>query len=166
EGDAIVATLRSAGVTPDRLTRPAGDPGHAARIRELLDKVAASPAAKEEERPTAYCPTCALSLHQAFARGRCAHCDAASDGEICEACGRPNEARELSAAQCRICGTEAVTRTERALWLDLDAYAAELREYLRLAHTPPDLLTLVERLLDEGLPAYRLGRTTEWGVDL
>ncbi|MYW61317.1 MULTISPECIES: class I tRNA ligase family protein [unclassified Streptomyces] len=166
EGDAIVATLRSAGVTPDRLTRPAGDPGHAARIRELLEKVAASPAAKEEERPTAYCPTCALSLHQAFARGRCAHCDAASDGEICEACGRPNEARELSAAHCRICGTEAVTRTERALWLDLDAYAAELREYLRLAHTPPDLLTLVERLLDEGLPAYRLGRTTEWGVDL
>ncbi|AWL33777.1 MULTISPECIES: class I tRNA ligase family protein [Streptomyces] len=166
EGDAIVATLRSAGVTLDRLTRPAADPGHGARIRELLEKVAASPAAKEEERPTAYCPTCALSLHQAFARGRCAHCDAASDGEICEACGRPNEARELSAAHCRICGTEAVTRTERALWLDLDAYAAELREYLRLAHTPPDLLTLVERLLDEGLPAYRLGRTTEWGVDL
>ncbi|WP_264202473.1 hypothetical protein [Streptomyces hydrogenans] len=29
EGDAIVATLRAAGVGVDRLTRPAGDPEHA-----------------------------------------------------------------------------------------------------------------------------------------
>ncbi|MFJ3613288.1 class I tRNA ligase family protein [Streptomyces hydrogenans] len=166
EGDAIVATLRAAGVGVDRLTRPAGDPEHAGRIRKLLDLVAASPAVTEEERETAYCPSCELSLHQAFARGACAHCEAASDGEICEACGRPNEARELTGVQCRICGTAAVTRPERALWLDLNAYADELREYLRVSSTSPDLQILVERLLDEGLPPYRLARTSAWGVDL
>ncbi|MEY9839842.1 class I tRNA ligase family protein [Streptacidiphilus sp. EB103A] len=166
EGDAIIATLRAAGVGCDRLTRPSADPEHADRIRVLLDRVVSSPAVAEEERPTAYCPTCDLSVHQAFARGFCAHCGASSDGEICEACGRPNEARELTELHCRICGTPAVTRPERALWLDLNAYTEQLREYLRGAYTSPDLQALVERLLDEGLPGYRLGRTTEWGVAL
>ncbi|MFI9424854.1 class I tRNA ligase family protein [Streptomyces achromogenes] len=166
EGDAIVATLRSAGVGCDRLTRPAADPEHAGRIRELFSRLAASPAVKEETRETAYCPACDLSLHQAFARGHCAHCGAASDGEICEACGRPGEARDLTDARCRICGTPAVTRPERALWLDLDAYADQLRDHLRDRYTAPDLQALVERLLDEGLPPYRLGRTGTWGVAL
>ncbi|MEU7560404.1 class I tRNA ligase family protein [Streptomyces eurythermus] len=166
EGDAIVATLRSAGVGVDRLTRPATDPGHAGRIRELVSRLAASPAVKEETRETAYCPACDLSLHQAFARGHCAHCAAASDGEICEACGRPGEARELIDPVCRICGTPAVTRPEPALWLDLDAYADRLRDHLRDRFTAPDLQALVERLLDEGLPPYRLGRTGTWGVAL
>jgi methionyl-tRNA synthetase len=164
EGDAIVATLNAAGVGCDRLTRPAADPGHADRIRELLARVASSPAVTEEERETAYCPKCDLSLHQAFARGYCAHCGDSSDGEICEACGRPNEARELTGLQCRICGAAAVTRPERALWLDLNAYAGQLREYLRLSYASPDLLALVERLLAEGLPPYRLVRSTDWGV--
>lgn len=166
EGDAILATLHAAGVTCDRITRPAADSEHADRIRKLLAGVASSPAVAEEERETAYCQLCDLSLHQAFARGRCAHCGAASDGEICEACGRPNEARELKSLQCRICGTPAVTRPELALWLDLNAYAGQLRNYLRLTYTSPDLLALVERLLAEGLPAYRLARRGEWGVAL
>ncbi|WP_405015222.1 class I tRNA ligase family protein [Kitasatospora sp. NBC_01539] len=165
-GDAIIATLRAAGVSPDRLTRPLGDPEHADRIRELFARVAASPAVTEEERETAYCPQCELSLHQAFALGLCTHCGASSNGEICEACGRPNEARELAGLKCLICGTPAVTRPERALWLDLNTYAERLRDYLRLTYTSPDLQALVERLLAEGLPAYRLDRSTEWGVPL
>ena len=166
EGDAIMATLAAAGVGTDRLTRPLADPGHAERIRALFDRVAAGPAVTEQERETAYCPQCELSLHQAFARGFCAHCGESSDGEICEACGRPNEARELTGLTCRICGTAAVTRPERALWLDLNAYADELRAYLRLSYTSPDLQALVERLLEQGLAPYRLGRATDWGVPL
>jgi methionyl-tRNA synthetase len=166
EGDAILATLRAADVGLDRVTRPAADPEHADRIRELIARVAASPTVTEEERETAYCQTCDLSLHQAFACGRCAHCGETSDGEICEACGRPNEARELTDLRCRICGSPAVGRPERALWLNLGTHADRLREYLRSAYTSPDLLALVERLLDEGLPSYRLARCSEWGVIL
>ncbi|SDP95665.1 methionyl-tRNA synthetase [Actinopolyspora xinjiangensis] len=166
EGDAIVTTLRAASVGCDLLTRPVGDPEHTDRIRELFARVASSPAVKEEERETAYCPTCDLSLHQAFAHGYCPHCSESSDGEICESCGRPNEARELDDLRCRICGTSAETRSERALWLDLNAYAEQLRNYLQDSYTSPDLQTLVERLLDEGLPSYRLARSTDWGVSL
>lgn len=166
EGDAIMATLRAAGVSCDRLTRPLADPEHSDRIRELLARVTSSPAVSEQERETAYCTHCELSLYQAFARGFCARCEQSSDGEICEACGRPNQARDLTSLQCRICGEPATTRSERGLWLDLDFYADQLRDYLRSAHTPPDLQALVERLLAEGLPAYRLSRSSDWGISL
>jgi methionyl-tRNA synthetase len=166
EGDAIMATLHAAGIGCDRLVRPLADPGHADRIREQFARVTSSPAVSEEERETAYCAQCGLSLYQAFARGSCARCGEASDGEICEACGRPNEARELTGLRCRICGEPAGTRPERALWLDLDFYADQLRDYLQRSYTSPDLQALVERLLAEGLPAYRLTRSSEWGIAL
>lgn len=163
-GDEIVATLHAADVRPDRLTRPLGDPGHHARMRELFARVTAAPSVGVQDRETAYCATCDLSLHQAFARGACARCGESSDGEICEACGRPNEARELEDVRCHVCGSPAVLRGERALWIDLDAHADELRGYLRGVHASPDLLELVEQLLAEGLAPYRLTRTSDWGV--
>jgi methionyl-tRNA synthetase len=166
EGDAIMATLGAAGISCDRLVRPLADPEHADRIRELVARVAFSPAVSEQERETAYCAQCELSLYQAFARGFCARCGESSDGEICEACGRPNEARELTGLQCRICGEPAGTRPERGLWLDLNFYADQLRSYLQATYTSPDLQALVERLLAEGLPPYRLSRSGEWGLAL
>ncbi|ACU38063.1 class I tRNA ligase family protein [Actinosynnema mirum] len=165
-GEAILATLRAAGVDCDRLTRPATAPGHADRIRELITRLAESPSVTEQERDTAYCAACDLSLHQAFARGACAHCAADSDGEICEACGRPNEAKDLVDPRCRLCGGPATTRPERALWLDMSAHAEQLARYLKDSHTSPDLLALVERLLADGLPPYRLARRADWGVEL
>lgn len=166
QGDAIAATLRAAGVGLDRYTRPVVDAGHAERIKELFARVAASPAVVEEQRETAYCLRCDLSLHQAFALGNCPHCSESSVGEICEACGRPNEAWELEEAHCRICGGPAVTRAESGLWLDMAAYADELRAYLARTDAGADLRALVENLLNDpaGLARYRLTRTTDWGV--
>lgn len=166
QGDAIAATLRAAGVSLDRFTRPVIDAGHTDRINELFARVAASPAVVEEERETAYCVRCDLSLHQAFALGDCPYCSVSSVGEICEACGRPNEAWRLEDPRCRICDSPAVTRTERGLWLDMAVYADRLRTYLAGTDAGPDLRALVENLLNDpaGLPRYRLTRTTDWGV--
>lgn len=166
QGDAILATFGAAGVNCDRITRPLAAPTHAERIGKLFTQVLASSAVVEEACDTAYCAGCELSLHQAFARGGCPHCSASSDGEICEACGQPNQARELLDVSCRICGAPAGIRREQALWLDLNAYASELRAYLARSYAGPDLRLLVEELLDSpgGLPRYRLTRSTDWGV--
>ena len=166
EGDGILATLSAAGVVVDRVTRPCFIPGHAERILALFRRVLASPAVVEEEHETAYCLHCDLSLHQAFARGLCPSCSARCEGEICEACGQPNEARELVDLTCRICGSPATTRAEKALWLDMSVYADEIRSWLARTQSGPDLRWLVESLLDSpgGLPRYRLTRTSDWGV--
>ncbi|UGY95095.1 class I tRNA ligase family protein [Streptomyces gobiensis] len=166
EGDGVLATLHAAGVRCDRATRPTLNPDHTSRIRELFARLLESPAVTTQDRETAYCAQCDLSLYQAFARGHCPSCAAPSDGEICEACGRPNEARDLTGLSCRICGNAATVRTEEGLWLDMNHYADRLRDYLTQAAATPDLRTLVENLLDSpgGLPGYRLTRTTDWGV--
>ncbi|MER6343564.1 class I tRNA ligase family protein [Streptomyces sp. NPDC001595] len=166
QGDRIVRTLRAAGVELDRTTRPDTDPGHAERMRDWFGRLAASPAVSVRTEATAYCADCDLSLFQAFARGTCPSCRESSDGEICEACARPNQARELLDAHCRICGAAASERAETGLWLDLAAFTGRLRERLARTALSPDLRDVVERLLDEpgGLSPYRLTRTTDWGV--
>ncbi|MFE4974498.1 class I tRNA ligase family protein [Kitasatospora sp. NPDC056651] len=166
QGDAILRTLAAAGVDVHRTTRPSRDAGHAERVRAWFDRLLESPAVTVREEETAYCAGCDLSLFQAFARGTCADCGAASDGEICEACGRPNQAVELLDPHCRICGEPATTRTERGHWLDLQRFAATLRAHLAHTTLSADLRAQVERLLDApgGLPPYRLTRTAEWGV--
>ncbi|MFJ2744717.1 class I tRNA ligase family protein [Streptomyces sp. NPDC087440] len=166
QGDRIVRTLRAAGVDLARTVRPGTDPQHAHRIRDWFDRLAASPAVRVRTEPTAYCADCDLSLFQAFARGTCPSCHASSDGEICEACARPNQARELVDVRCRICGGAAVEREETGLWLDLGQYTGQLRAFLTRTTLSPDLRDVVERLLDDplGLPPYRLTRTTTWGV--
>ncbi|MGW0854332.1 class I tRNA ligase family protein [Streptomyces sp. NPDC002690] len=165
EGDAIVRTLHSAGVDTHRLTRPLTDPDHERTMAGWFDRLLASPAVIRRTEPTAYCAPCDLSLFQAFARGKCADCAADSDGEICEACANPNQARDLRAVHCRVCGTPATTREETALWLDLSQFGEELRARLKKVQLSADLRAVLERLLDApgGLAPYRLTRTGTWG---
>ncbi|MFB7248889.1 methionine--tRNA ligase [Streptomyces populi] len=165
QGDGIVRTLHGAGVHTDRLTRPLADPDHTRTMSAWFDRLLASPAVTSRTEPTAYCATCDLSLFQAFARGTCADCAADSDGEICEACARPNQARDLKAVRCRICHTPATTREETALWLDLEHFGEALRARLKRIELSADLRAVVERLLDApgGLAPYRLTRTGTWG---
>ncbi|MFC1406079.1 MULTISPECIES: class I tRNA ligase family protein [Streptacidiphilus] len=167
EGDAVVATLADAGVHPTRLTRPVHEPDHHSSVRALLGRLSAAEGVATRSEPTAYCGACRTSLHQAFARGDCARCGAGSDGEICEACGFPNEARELHGVRCRLCGAAAEVRVEEALWLDLAHYQDRLRTYLGSTVGGPDLRALAESLLDDeaGLRPYRLTRSTDWGID-
>ncbi|MEU6440361.1 class I tRNA ligase family protein [Streptomyces sp. NPDC047046] len=166
EGDAIIRTLHSADVRPDRLTRPASDSEHTQRIGAWFESLLTSPAVERRTEPTAYCATCDLSLFQAFVRGNCPSCAASSVGEICEACTRPNQAVELTGPSCRICGTPATVRDETALWLRLDHYTDDVRAFLDRAELSPDLRDAMNRLLaaPDGLAPYRLTRTTTWGV--
>ena len=166
QGDAIVQTLASAAVAVDRWTRPSLDPAHSERMGQWFDRLLDSPAVSSRVEKTAYCAPCDLSLFQVFARGTCADCGASSDGEICEACGRPNQARDLLDVRCRICGGPAQIRLERAHWLDLQQFADPLRAHLTRTGLSADLRALAERLLDapQGLAPYRLTRTTDWGA--
>jgi methionyl-tRNA synthetase len=165
-GDNVVATLDRALVEATRLTRPRLDPDHAAGVTKLLQRVVDSGAVASRTVETAYCESCGLSLHQAFAQGHCPECGESSDGEICEACGRPGEARELEGVHCRSCGQDAATRPEESLWLDLESYRDRLGSYIRRTQGGSDLRALVESLLEDpaGLRPYRLTRVSDWGI--
>ncbi|WP_206539003.1 class I tRNA ligase family protein [Nocardiopsis xinjiangensis] len=164
----IIKTLSGAEISPDRFTAPVADAVRTERVRKLFHRVLESPSVTWCERESAYCPACEVSLHQAFISGECPTCRAPGSGEICEACGRPNEARELVEAHCESCGGAASVRQERAAWLDPSCHTDALRAYLEEAGVPPDTRALLDDLLDgpEGLAPYRLTRDGDWGTDV
>jgi methionyl-tRNA synthetase len=163
-GDAILNTLERLGVDVQVVVRPAST----ARYREILSegfaRLAAHNAVERREVMTAYCVTCALSLYHGYVAGGCPSCGVAASGEICEACGCPNEALQLIAPRCVICGGPATARAEPALMLRLDRH----REWLRVYHgqivCSEHPSALVEQLLDQRLPDYRLTRAGHFGT--
>lgn len=163
-GDEIAATLAAVNVGVEHFYRPSRDEELTAEVRRLFGQLAASPAVSRAQVETPWCENCDQSLYQAFAHGRCAHCSASSDGEICEACGMPGNAAELLDLTCTQCGAEPVMRTEETLLLDLNAFAPQLRRYL--AHVPGGggPRQLATELLGGGLGAYRLTRRSRWGM--
>ncbi|HEV2346890.1 MAG TPA: class I tRNA ligase family protein, partial [Actinocrinis sp.] len=165
-GDQIAATLAAANVDLAHFYRPERDADLAAEIRRLFDVLAASPAVSATQVETPWCENCEQSLYQAFAHGHCPHCAAPSDGEICEACGRPGAARDLLDLTCTHCGATPAMRTEKTLLLDLNAYAAPLHRYL--AHVPGGggPRQLATELLEAGLGSYRLTRRSRWGMSI
>jgi methionyl-tRNA synthetase len=165
-GDGIVASLRALDVDLARAYRPERDPNHANRIRELFGAVRDTPAVREATVDTPWCPRCERSLYQAFAGGGCPRCGEDSDGEICEACGHPNDAIHLTGLACRRCGGPPVSRPEPAHLLDLRRLAPELTRYLNRTSGSGRLRLLADELIDAGLAPYRLTRAGHRGVRL
>lgn len=163
-GDQIAATLAAVNADVEHFYRPSRDEELTAEVRRLFGQLAASPAVSRAQVETPWCENCDQSLYQAFAHGRCPHCSAASDGEICEACGMPGNAADLLDLTCTQCGAKPVMRTEETLLLDLNAFAPQLRRYL--AHVPGGggPRQLATELLEGGLGAYRLTRRSHWGM--
>jgi methionyl-tRNA synthetase len=163
-GDQIASTLAAVNVDTACLYRPLQDDRLVAEIRRLFDALASSPAVSPAEVHTPWCENCAQSLYQSFARGRCPYCEAASDGEICETCGRPNSARELLELSCTQCGAAPTLRVEPTLHFDLDKFAEPLAQYLGRAQGGGQSRQLADKLLSGGLGTYRITRHSRWGL--
>ncbi len=165
-GDQIAATLAAVNADVAHFYRPRRDAELGTEVRRLFNALASSPNVSSAQVETPWCESCEQSLYQAFAHGRCPHCHASSDGEICEACGRPGASRDLLDLTCTQCGSTPVMRTEKTLLLDLDAYVEPLRRYL--AHVPGGggPRQLATELLEAGLGSYRLTRRSRWGMSL
>lgn len=163
-GDQIAATLRAADVRVDHLYRPLGEPGHEATMKARFAALAASPAVREAVVQSPWCSPCGHPLHQGFARGSCPSCHDACDGEICESCGRPNNARELAGLVCALCGSPPESREEATHLLDLNRHRGQLLRYLEHVEGGGRLRGLAAQLLDESPHPYRLTRGGTWGI--
>ncbi|MGH3614276.1 MAG: class I tRNA ligase family protein [Pseudonocardia sp.] len=164
-GDQIRSTLAAINVDLAHFYRPTQDDELIRGIHTLFDALLTSPAVTQSVVETPWCENCAQSLYQSFAKGRCPHCQASSDGEICEACGVPSQARDLLELTCAQCGTEPVLRPESGYDLDLDKYAAPLARYYGRAHGGGQSRHLADTLVAGGLGhQYRITRQSGWGL--
>ncbi|WP_230511668.1 class I tRNA ligase family protein [Salinispora arenicola] len=162
----ILDTLTAAGVELSAATVPHRDAAHTQRVNDEVARLAARQEVAESDVVTAYCAACDVSLFQGWSAGGCRVCAAEADGEICEACGIPNETRQLDQPYCTICRGPASERIERSLTIDVEALAARIRAYLDVVEMSPDIRALSNTLTagPQGLATYRLTRHAEWGV--
>ncbi|MEY9910698.1 methionyl-tRNA synthetase [Catenulispora sp. MAP12-49] len=165
-GDRVLATLTRAGYTATSVYRPLTDEGLQERIRTRFAALAASPATSFRSVRTPWCASCGCSLYQSFAAGNCPHCGQRCVGEICEACGMPNDARDLLDLACALCGAAPMFREEPALLLDLNVFAEDLRDHLAGLEGGSGLRLLARQLVDAGLGPYRISRSSTWGIAL
>ena len=166
-GDQIGATLAAVDVELAHFYRPMRDDELVQGVHRLFGALLDSAAVTKSVVDTPWCENCQQSLYQSFATGRCGHCKASSDGEICEACGVPNRARDLTDLTCAQCGAEPVSRPEMGFELDLDQYVAPLTSYYGRAQGGGQSRQLADTILLGGLAgSYRLTRRSRWGLSV
>ncbi|MCC5978089.1 MAG: class I tRNA ligase family protein [Salinarimonas sp.] len=105
-------------------------------------------------------------LHEAFIKGSCPHCGESSDGNACEACGRPNTCTDLGGATATLTGKAVAIKPVERLYFRLSAMAEELAQYVKTANMPAHVAALSLDMLEDGLPDICISHPGPWGLDL
>ncbi|MFD8979350.1 class I tRNA ligase family protein [Streptomyces sp. NPDC059564] len=161
---AITADWLRSGVEFDHIVRPRQDRGYARWLADLFRQLHADGVIAARTRLTPYCEPCGRFLHGAHVTGSCPHCGAVSDGGMCHECARPNDGGDLLGARCVQCGSQAVPRRCRRLYVPLEPHREALAEYWAAIGLPPRLAALCESLVEDGLPDIAVAHPAEWGL--
>ena len=103
-------------------------------------------------------------LHEATISGRCPHCGSGSDGNACEACGRPNQCVDLIEPISQLSGAIPEIRPCRRLYFRLSAWSEALARHVRTSALPARVLNLSLSMIEDGLPDICVSHPSEWGI--
>ena len=160
----IVKTLQAARMDCDVYLRPSRSSEHQKLVQEVFAQLYATGKLITRESQELFCENCERFLFEVYVRGQCPHCGAASCGNACEACGRPNRCTDLKDAACNQCGATPTTRSSTRLYFPLPAYEDKLRAYYESAVLNPRLRGICEGMLKAGLPEIVMCFPADWGV--
>ncbi|MFF8593342.1 class I tRNA ligase family protein [Streptomyces sp. NPDC015220] len=163
-GASIERTWRGVGVRLDRVVLPRRDAGYAKAVQGFFRRLYDEGRIEARTTPLPYCAPCERWLYEAYVVGGCPHCGASSNGNACEACGRPNDCGDLVGPHCALCGRAAVNRPCERLYFPLGPYTEQLRDYWSTVRMPPHLRALCERMAADGLPDIAVTHPADWGV--
>lgn len=162
--DRMEQTLARNAVRIDHYGCPQKSPYHVKLVHRIVQELHDKGIIVERLVDSLFCVTTGRYLHEAHVRGLCPHCNAESDGNACEQCGRPNDVIDLINPQSKY-GTEGVEiRRTRKLYFKLSAFADELRQYHRQTVMPAHLAALCYQMLEAGLPDICVSHFSEWGI--
>ncbi|KJK55404.1 class I tRNA ligase family protein [Saccharothrix sp. ST-888] len=165
-GEAITVDWRRAGVEFDQLVRPNQDKGYRAFVTSLFRRLHADGVLVPRTRLLPYCGPCERALYGKYVKGGCPSCGAQADGNLCQTCARPNDCGDLLAPVCVLCGTPAVLRQCRRLYLPLEAHRKELTDFWDSVAMPPRLAAFRDGLLHDGLPDVAVSHPAQWGIEV
>ena len=112
------------------------------------------------------CPQCQRFLPDRYIEGTCPHCGfSGTRGDQCDECGRPINTIELIDPHCRLCGTTPVFKDSEHFFLKLSAFQDRLSTWVsEQGQWRPNVYSLTNRYLKEGLKDRAITRDIEWGI--
>ena len=112
------------------------------------------------------CPQCQRFLPDRYIEGICPHCGfSGTRGDQCDECGRPINTIELIDPHCRLCGTTPVFKDSEHFFLKLSAFQDRLSAWVsEQSQWRPNVYSLTNRYLKEGLKDRAITRDIEWGI--
>jgi methionyl-tRNA synthetase len=160
----IEQTLRAARAELTLFVRPNASPYYGPMVEGFFRKLHDEGKLVARETLCAYCKDCDRYLFEAHISGHCPHCGAASGGNSCEDCGRPNDCADLLDASCTRCGAAAQKRPFTRLFFPLGRYADALLRYHESVSMNPHLRSLCEQVIAAGLPDIAVTHPADWGI--
>lgn len=159
----IQNTWSRAGISMDGVTVPDRDGGYADFVRQGIARLKERGLIFEKDAPAAFDAN-GIYLHEAHIQGICPHCHEGSDGNACEACGRPNDCVDLIDPRIRSSNAAPTIRTEKRLYFRLSAFEDVLAQYVRMAQMPARVVDLCAQMLEDGLPDICISHPGDWGI--
>lgn len=160
---ALQETWSRYAITLDGFIAPDRDGAYAAFVREGLDRLIELGLIEAESGPAAF-DAAGNYLHEAFISGACPHCGESSDGNACEACGRPNLCIDLGAARAYGSERPPIAGESRRLVFRLSRLQAQLDEYVKSSEMSARSLAMSLAMLEDGLPDIPITHPTAWGL--
>jgi methionyl-tRNA synthetase len=134
------------------------DPENEELTTELYRRLAARDLIARKTIKQAYDLERQMFLPDRYVRGTCPHCGAADQyGDSCENCGHTYSPLDLKDAVSTLSGTKPAARESEHLFLKLDRFASELREWVP-KHVSAVLARKLDEWFDAGLKDWDISR--------
>lgn len=121
---------------------------------------------KSAVEPQFYCTTCSRFLADRYVSGTCPKCGAANvRGDECTKCGEWLDPSKIVSPSCKVCGKKPEIREATQYFMDLEAFAPKLKEWLSSkTDWKPNVKNKALSLIEEGLVKRAITRDLAWGV--
>ena len=156
--------LKALGISYDLFTRTTTQ-NHARVVQDLFRTLYEQGYLVEQTAMGAFSATTGHTLPDRYIEGTCPHCGyEEARGDQCDNCGRQLDPIELINPRSKIDGTTPEFREEKHLFLDLPAFAEQLREWISAqSHWRPNVRNFSLGLID-ALKPRPITRDLDWGV--
>lgn len=163
---AIVSSLASVDIIPDRFLRAMDNPYFLKEVNRYFDLLDDAGDVEARHASIPFCRSCGVHGYEGFGRARCNYCGSLSDASQCEACARAPEVDKMGAMRCVLCGgTMEDVPAHRLFWRIGRRYPA-LRARYRPIHHRPALAEYLETTLAQEHDAWPLTRPGEAAIPL
>lgn len=121
---------------------------------------------KSAVEPQFYCAACNRFLADRYVSGACPKCGAADvRGDECTKCGEWLDPSRIVSPSCKVCGKKPEIREATQYFLDLEAFAPKLKEWLSAkTDWKPNVRNKALSLIEEGMVKRAISRDLSWGV--